>query len=170
MVTSEKINGSLEEIMTILSLEVNVKVNYLKMMTWHKKYKANDDEENGSFLGWEKASFIALGMVLFKRENVFWQKSKILLVKDSEIWEGGRENSIGIQNVKNGSFYVVIFFFCLHASAQWVFVEWIHVLSVCECVYFHRCRVEFISQFKAQYYLKPSQIFLYISTLTPMFL
>lgn len=85
MVTSEKINGSLEEIVTILSLEVNVKVNYLKMMTWHKKYKANDDEENGSFLGWEKASFIALGMVLFKRENVFWQKSKILLVKDSEI-------------------------------------------------------------------------------------
>ena len=33
MVTSEKINGSLEEIVTILSLEVNVKVNYLKMMT-----------------------------------------------------------------------------------------------------------------------------------------
>lgn len=110
MVTSEKINGILEEIMTILSLEVNLKVNYLKMMTWHKKYKANDNnEENGSFLGWEKASFIALGMVLFKRENVFWQKSKILLVKDSEIWKGYRENSIGIQNVKNGSFYVVRF-------------------------------------------------------------
>ena len=110
MVTSEKINGSLEESMTILSLEVTVKVNYLKMVTWRKKYKANDDdEENGSFLGWEKVSFIALGMVLFKRENVFWQKSKILLVKDSEIWEGGRENSIRIQNVKNGSFHVVRF-------------------------------------------------------------
>ena len=53
MVTSEKLNGSLEEIMTILSLEVTVKVNYLKMVTWRKKYKANDDdEENGSFLGW----------------------------------------------------------------------------------------------------------------------
>lgn len=42
-------------------------------------------------------------MVLFK-ENVFWQKSKILLVKDSEIREGGRENSIRIQNVKNSFF------------------------------------------------------------------
>ena len=42
MVTSEKLNGSLEEIMTILSLEVTVKVNYLKMVTWRKKYKAND--------------------------------------------------------------------------------------------------------------------------------
>ena len=38
------------------------------------------------------------------------------------------------------------------------------------CVFFHRYRVEFILQFKAQYYLKPSQIFLYISILTPVFL
>ena len=174
MVTSEKINGILEEIMTILSLEVNLKVNYLKMMTWHKKYKANDNnEENGSFLGWEKASFIALGMVLFKRENVFWQKSKILLVKDSEIWKGYREHSVGIQNVKNGSFYVVrCWWFFLSSCKCSISIYWINKCSFCVwmCVFFHRCRVEFILQFKEQYYFKPSQIFLYISTLTPIFL
>ena len=141
MVTSEKLNGSLEESMTILSLEVTVKVNYLKMVTWRKKYKANDDdEENGSFLGWEKVSFIALGMVLFKRENVFWQKSKILLVKDSEIWEWGRENSIRIQNVKNGSFHVVRFwwffsFVFMQALNEYLLNELMFFLCVNVCIF-----------------------------------